>query len=170
MPKYQYTDFRKSLWSVILIFILLIVGSLVVWLTRPQPVIPKSIQKKAAFTIYIPGSDNKIDRSSIGYNSSNGVLIFTANENDNAYTFSEQGIPDAFHDSDQIYPALLSKLHEYSEIQTFLGAVALTKPSELNGLQSAVIKTSDTLMFIKVKKNISDDSWKSFISSLEKAS
>ena len=159
----------KNRLPVILMSLFLILVSFFVVALRPQPIIPKSISKKVSFTIYVPSDKSyPISKSSIKYLSDNGVLTFSAGVPKSKVSFSEQAIPEAFHDSNQIYPALLSRLNEYSEIETTLGAVALTHPTELKGAQSAVVKTSDTLIFIRPVASFTDEEWKHFISQLER--
>jgi hypothetical protein len=85
----------------------------------------------------------------------------------NKLYITEQNTPDPFNDIPQYYPTLLGKLNEYSEIQTSIGTVALTHPTELKGGQSAVSNTHGTLMFVRPQNNLSDSQWKNFFNSID---
>ena len=170
MAKYSYqSGLIRNKWPIVasIVVVISIVG--IYYKSRPEPIIPSNISKKTNFDITIPSTPYTIDRSSVSYKASEGILTYTSQSQDGiSYIVNEQATPSAFTDSPQIYPALLLKMHEYAEIQTSRGNVALTKPEELNGLQTAVINSNGTLIFIKPSKNIANDQWIKLINSFER--
>jgi hypothetical protein len=163
-----FTKLRRKVFAVTAILIVLVAGVAIYQRVRPQPLIPNDIAKKVAFRISVPASPYKLDRSSVTYDTKQGVLSFKVKSVDNTiYTVSEQATPDVFSASNQVYPALLQKLHEYSEVQTSRGTVALTLPQELNGAQSAVINNSGVLMFARPSKKLTNSEWVQFMNQFE---
>ena len=75
---------------------------------------------------------------------------------------SEQATPQVFNDIPEYYPKLIEKLNGYSDFDSVLGKVSLTKPKELNGAQSAVFNGKGTLMFVRPNQSLSDDDWRQF--------
>lgn len=154
------------------IILALAIGSLVILKyssDRTAGIIPTSIKQQIVFQIYVTANGDKqwtTDKQSVKYDASQGILSYTAKSATNSLYVTEQLTPSQFTDIPQYFPTLVSKLNEYSEIQTNLGTVALTHPTELNGVQTAVINTAGTLMFIKPKVNLTDSQWASFINSL----
>lgn len=137
--------------------------------TKTAQIIPNSIQQHVAFQIYGTSSSNNkwtISKGSVSYNNSNGVLSITVIGDNNSFAISEQQTPSVFTDVPQYYPTLLSKLNIYSEVQNGLGTIELTKPSELDGTQTAVLNSGGTLMFVRPKYNLSNSQWNSFFNSL----
>lgn len=154
------------------IILALVIGGLVILkysADRTAGIIPASIKQQIAFQIYVTANGNKqwaTDKQSVKYDNSLGLLSYTTTSANNSLYVTEQLTPSQFTDIPQYYPTLVSKLNEYSEVQTNLGTVALTHPTELNGGQTAIINTAGTLMFIKPKTNLTDAQWTSFINSM----
>lgn len=131
--------------------------------TDKQQIVPQSIVRKISFQIYSLPRDSKIwqiSNNSVKYDDKQTVLSLTYKALDNQLSITEQKTPSQFTDIPQYYPALLNKLHQYSVLQTHLGDVYLTKPTELNGAQTAVLNSNGTLMFIRPQGNLSDTQWK----------
>jgi len=136
--------------------------------SRQSGVISSSIQQHIAFQIYAPIDTSAwaINRSSIAYNSSQGVLSLSVSSPTNTFVLEEQQTPDIFTNVSQYYPTLLSKLNVYGNFQTGLGTVELTKPTELHGEQTAVLNSAGTLLFVRPKNNLTNGQWGTFFSSL----
>jgi hypothetical protein len=134
-----------------------------------QPGLPRSVTRSANFTLYYPdtGGDWQIDRPTIDFNKSGQVLTYTLRSSNNRMVLTQQQRPDAFDDVPHYYDTLLNKLNEYDEISTAVGKVALTRPKELNGGQSAVSNTSKgTLIFAHPDHELSAGEWKTFFNQL----
>jgi len=156
---------------IVIIFVILTAtaGLLIYQNSKVASGIPKDILKKTAFSVFThDSSDNSwnLEKSSTVYDKATGVLTLHFTNTNNKITASEQVTPDAFTDIPNYYSILLSKLHEYAELQTSIGKVALTHPEELKGGQTAVINTSGTLMFYHPDKELTQDQWKQFFNSM----
>lgn len=174
MEKKKHFHLTKAQLVAGALFLIVIMGIIIttLYFVRPkQPsVIPPAIKKHVAFQTYVPDTTSQqwnIPADSISYDSSQGVLSITALSSSNKLYITEQNTPDPFNDIPQYYPTLLGKLNEYSEIQTSIGMVALTRPAELKGGQSAVSNTHGTLMFVRPQNDLSDSEWKNFFNSLD---
>ncbi len=154
---------------VVLIALLSAGGFLLYQNSKFESGISKDVLKKVAFKVftYDPSlKDWELETSTITYDKTQGILTLNFIGDANKITVIEQLTPDVFTDIPNYYTILLSKLRIYSEIQTPVGTVGLTKPEELNGGQTAVLNSGGTLMFYRPEKNLSDDQWRKFFSSL----
>jgi hypothetical protein len=135
-----------------------------------QP-IPSKVLNQANFGIWYPTTKSlelKIDRSSIKYTqaSSDKLVTFTARNPTNTLTFTEQALPESFTDVPQAYDKLIERLRGYTSFDTVNGTVALTRPEELKGAQTAIMQSRGTLVFIKPSKDLSADDWRLVINNL----
>lgn len=148
--------------------ILLAAGGFFYW-QRTTTGIPNKIVKQANFTLYYPedGADWRVDRKSLTYSEETRVLSMRLQGPNQAVTINQQATPAAFTDIANYYAKLLDKLHQYSEFQTGIGRVTLTRPEELKGGQSAVVSVRDTLMFANPERDMSDAEWRQFFDSLK---
>ncbi len=133
--------------------------------------VPSDIKRQVTFTLFKPASTSDIiaDKSTIKYDPKIKSLSYRATQKGSFtnLTFSFQEAPEAFTDIPQAYDKFADDLHQYSSFDSIQGKVSLTKPSELQGGQSAVMNAKGTLMFIKPDKNLSDDEWKQLFSNLD---
>jgi hypothetical protein len=144
--------------------------SLWLFLPRPSYNIPKTVLEQNAFAIFVPttGSPWQIDESATKYIEDSGVLSFKfVREGYPSIAMTQQAKPAVFDDVPNYYSIMLNKLHEYRQIDTQIGAVTLTHPEELKGEQSAVGNLRGTLFFAHPEKDLTDDQWKDFFSSLK---
>jgi hypothetical protein len=146
------------------------VGGWYLWLAS-QP-IPRSILKRAEMGVWYPNDRTtgyKIERNSVKYNDtgSDKLVTFVAQGVGNALTFTEQPTPESFIDVPQVYDKLTEKLHEYAKVESVNGTASLTRPDELKGRQTLVMKARGTLMFVKPDKNLSTDEWRKVLNNLE---
>ncbi len=185
IPKYRYR-FRVNLKRITyrtftrtqLIFggsILVIFGSTITFFiiffvsSRNNSIIPQTLQQHIAFQIYAPNTKQSpwtVPKNSVTYNDQTGILTIVANSASNSMSMSEQQSPQIFTNIPQYYPTLLNKLNEYNQVQSNLGTVALTKPTELHGEQTAVLNSNGTLVFVRPKHNISEPDWTNFFNNL----
>ena len=133
-------------------------------LTRSNPPFPSSIAKQVSFVTYVPAHDWSADTAHATYNA--GVLLFTAQRTNVTLSLSEQATPSVFGDVPQYYSALLGKMNQYDSFGTANGTVYLTKPTELNGLQTAVLNNDGTLVFVRPNHAMSADQWRQFFNTL----
>jgi hypothetical protein len=140
-------------------------------LSKETSILPKDIRKKVTFVVFVPDQSAKdsawiIDKKTISFDDKSGVLTINVRKNNKTLTLTQQSSPEVFKDVPQQYARLLNSLLQYGEISTKIGAVALTRPKELNGTQSAVTNQRDTLLFAKPSTDLSEDEWKDFFNSL----
>jgi hypothetical protein len=146
----------------------LVIGAYAIFRPQSSP-IPKDINQKISHSIFVPAQSSgwRLDKTATSYNNDTGVLNTYLLSRNNRITMTQQNTPQTFKDVPTYYPALLNKLHEYSEIQTSNGTVGLTKPDELKGGQSAVANISDTLMFLHPDHDLTDQQWKQLFNNLD---
>lgn len=137
--------------------------------SRDSSIIPRSILQHVDFQIYAPISNGQpwtVPKNTVSFNSSTGILTITATSSANSLSMNEQQTPEVFTNIPQYYPTLLNKLNEYDQIQTILGTVGLTHPTELHGQQTAILNSSGTLVFVRPKHNLNMSAWTSFFNNL----
>lgn len=128
------------------------------------------IRKQANLIIFYPDSKStgyKVDTTSIRYDPSTKVLSYTARGNGSNLTITEQTTPDPFNDIPQYWDTFTTKLQSYTSFDSANGKVALTRPVELKGGQSAIMNAKDTLMFVHpINGDFSQDQWKQLFNNL----
>lgn len=137
---------------------------------RPASPVPPDIQAKLTYGIYLPKDEQvlKLEPNSITYSDEVEVLSYVAvRQNGDKVTFTQQATPESFTDVPQAYDKLLSSLQEYSSFDSVHGKVALTKPKELKGDQSAVMNANGTLLFIRPGDMLTNDEWRKIINALD---
>ncbi|HSX01851.1 MAG TPA: hypothetical protein VLI05_00895 [Candidatus Saccharimonadia bacterium] len=162
--------FNQPIWWVVVGAIavgLVMAGVLMV--LRPQPPISADIQKQLSFALIYPAASigYVIDQSTVTYNGQAKALTFTAAGSSNRLVFSEQATPETFSDIPDYYQKLTEKLHDYEDFDSTVGHVALTRPDELHGGQSAVMNGSGTLMFVHPNRDLSADAWRKLFNNLQ---
>lgn len=145
-----------------------------IYLLKPKPPIPKTIQSQLDFTPYLvkPGAAITVDKGTYKYDPSQKGLSFVATGKDfGKLTISEQPTPQQFIDIPEVYSKLVDKLNRYSVFDNDMGTVYLTRPDDQHTGQTAVINSKGVLMFVRSAKNLSDDQWRKLFGSfaLEKA-
>jgi hypothetical protein len=135
-----------------------------------QP-IPQKTLKEAGYGIWYPtskGLNLKVDRGTIKYTHTgpDKLVSFIARSETQNLTFTEQPQPESFNDVPQLYEKLIEKLRGYSNFDSVNGTVSLTRPEELKGGQTAVMKSKGTLVFIKPETDLSADDWRKIMNNL----
>ena len=145
----------------------LLIGG-ILFLLRPQTPIPDAMYKKLDFSLFYPDptSGYTIDSKLVSFDASAKVLVFHAKKSGQDMLISEQSTPPVFNDIPEYYPKLIEKLNGYLDFDSLNGKVSLTKPKELNGVQSAVFNGKGTLMFVKPNHALSDDDWRQFFNQM----
>lgn len=130
--------------------------------------IPTQISQKLSFPVYVPDNNStwNVDVAKTSYDQQSGVLSLYLENHTAQITLTQQATPQVFSDVPQQYAKMLSTMNEYLEIQTSFGTVALTRPKELNGGQTAVVNKTGTLLFAKPNRDMSEDEWKNFFNNL----
>ena len=151
---------------------LIIAGIVISTVILHQPTygIPQKVLEQNAFPIFVMTSDNpwQIEPSATTYLEAAGVLSLKfTRQGSPSVTMTQQATPGAFNDIPNYFSIMLNKLHEYQEVSTAIGTVALTRPEELAGSQSAVGNIRGTLFFAHPDKDLSDSEWKTFFSKLK---
>lgn len=102
------------------------------------------------------------------YDPSAQILSFVATIDGATTTVTEQATPDSFNDIPQYYSRLIEEMNGYSTISTYNGNVDLTRPSDVNGDQVAVMNAKGVLMFVHVRSgSLSADQWRIFFNGLQ---
>ena len=164
-PKHH--QHAKFIGAVIGLIVLLGGAATLIWFLWPRPIFSAALKKQVSFVILEPGSGTVIDRKSINYNSSNGVLTFDAKlASNNSVVITEQASPSEFSDIPEVYNRITEKLNTYSSFDSVYGKVYLTKPTQLKGGQSAVMDGQGTLTFMHPQNGLSDDDWRRLFNGL----
>lgn len=150
------------------------VGALVTWLLirghQAAFGIPQAILKQPGFQVFSYDPEDsawKIQGSQSSYDPKIGVLTLHFGSGTNSIILTQQTTPDTINDIPNYYAAFLGKLQQYAELHTTIGTVALTKPVELKGGQSAVANIRGTLMFAHPAQDLSNDEWQQFFNNLK---
>jgi len=135
-----------------------------------QP-IPQRTLKQAGFGIWYPTNKTlglKVDRDTIKFSQSGSdkLVTFIARNDSNNLSFTEQPLPESFIDVPQLYDKMIEKLRGYSSFDSVNGTVSVTRPEELKGGQTAVMKSKGTLLFVKPDKDVSIDDWRQIMNNL----
>jgi hypothetical protein len=135
-----------------------------------QP-IPRKVLSQAGFGAWYPQGGSlgiTVNRDSVKVSTSGAdkLITFIALSKTNSLSFTEQAVPDSFNDVPQVYDKLIEKLRGYSSVDSVNGTVDLTRPEELKGAQTAVMKAKGTLVFIKPDKDLSVDDWRRLLNNL----
>lgn len=169
---------RRYLLAIIIVVICMGTGAAVTYYLlheKQKPtIIDSQILENANFTMFYPGDAEQtadgwvLQQERTNYDKTTGVLTLHTIQNgrNRSIILTEQSLPGVFNDIPSQYSKMLTTMNEYSELQTSFGAVALTRPKELNGGQAAVISKSGTLIFAKPSVDLTDDVWRDFFESL----
>lgn len=157
---------RKAIAVVSTLVIVTLIAGIISFQTITAGPIPKDIQNKINFSIYLPeeGKD-VITKDSIAFNTEEGVLTYGIMYIGEKILISQQAEPEAFSDG-PVYQHLLNKMKQYDEVKTNIGNVTLTKPEELKGGQTAVANSNGSLLFARPSKDLTREQWQQFFNTL----
>ena len=143
----------------IAVLVIAVAGVTAVSLREKQPFPEKALKNN--ITVFAPEKIEgySVVKETVKYNEQDKVLFYDVQTPHGRLAMAAQPTPEAFHDSAEVYPQLLNKMHQYKDLETSIGRVTLTMPEELKGQQSAVAHLRGTLIFAKPSANISDAQW-----------
>ena len=156
----------------ILILVLAGLGLLIYNRASSDNPVPTDIKKQLSFrTIYPQSPEIKVDTSSFNYQTDQKTLTFTVEYKGNDIVLTERQAPNGLTEA-QNYQSI--GVHPYSQIQTRLGLVALTrayiveKTYEKQG-QLAVLAAKGTLLIATRTgdKELSDNDWLNLFNSMK---
>ena len=157
----------KKLWiGLITLLVVIELISLLTVLIAPKPSISPTIAKKLTSTLFIPGGETSVDRTSAKYDSPNSLLSYKATYANVSLTVSEQPSPSTFSDVPASYDKFTADLGQYEQFDSRLGSVHLVRLVKENNHQVAVMNAQGTLMFVKPDKELTTDQWKIFFKNL----
>lgn len=130
-------------------------------------VIPSEIEKQLDFNPVLPASDGPmmLDTTTFKYEPKDKVMTVVGSFEGGKLTIAEQAYPEIL-----IYDKFVAGMGLYAEEQTKIGTVTLTKPSNLNGKQVAVLNYRNTvLIFVQAEKELTNDKWKQIFNDFKEA-
>lgn len=151
--------------------VILVAGVALVLLLGPKPVISRTIIKQAGFGVWYPAKPYEVRKSTLKVTKSGQDMLasFDAANGGTTLSFTEQATPESFTDVPQVYDKLIEKLRGYSTFDSVNGKVDLTMPEELKGVQTAVMNSRGTLIFVRPSKALSANDWRQVFNSLQLA-
>ena len=158
--------------TVILIVTVLVMvfGGITYINNRHSNPIPRSILSQVHFAIIYPGNTDlkKVEKNSVKYDSQNKVFTYIYKDAGLSITFTEQTTPEAFIDVPAAYTKLTDSMNTYASFDSYYGKVALTKPKQFNGDQTAVLNSRGTLVFAHATYGSwSRDQWIKFANDMQ---
>lgn len=146
-----------------------IAGAVIVQGIVSSRVLPPEISRQITYGVYYPQGDVvSVDRSSIAFQADADLLTYkVALPEGGTLTVNQQPTPESFVDIPQAYDKLVTTLMPYASFDSLHGKVALTRPKELQGDQSAVMNAKGTLMFVRSSDQLSEDQWRRIFNSFE---
>lgn len=158
----------KRLWIVCGGVAVLGLAAIAVILILPKPPIPGPIKQELTSALLLPKDPRfTVDRQSVKYDHSLKLLTFDATAFGKQLVMSEQPTPGSFTDAPPAYQKILDTMNDYSDFDTAVGTVHLTRPETLHGKQAAVLNAKGTLLFVKPGSDLSSDQWRQIFKSFD---
>ena len=131
--------------------------------------VPERIQDQLDFLVLYPSvaDDVVVDKGSMKYDASTGVLSFIVQTYGVANTITQQATPESFNDIPQYYTKTVERMNGYSSFDSAIGRVDLTRPSDLGGDQIAVMNTKGVLLFAHPEKDLTQSQWRKIFNNME---
>jgi hypothetical protein len=134
---------------------------------RPKTIVPNTISSQLTITLFVPQvHDIAAARATVKYDSSLQLLTFIVPMDGTMLTVSEQPTPDSFVDVPAVYTKTIESMEGYETFDSAQGTVDLTRPTNNDNKQVAVMNTKGTLLFIKANRDLTTDQWKQFFHTL----
>jgi hypothetical protein len=137
---------------------------------QTNPTVPVALKAKTDYTVLYPVKNavTKVDETTFKYDEKDKLLSYIAyTPNKTKLTISQQAQPNTLKEGQPAYDLLIKRLLGYKTFQTAIGEVNLTRPAQFQGDQFAVLRTNDSLLFIRPAKDIPDSQWKAIFDSFE---
>ncbi|HEX7259984.1 MAG TPA: hypothetical protein VF272_03565 [Candidatus Saccharimonadia bacterium] len=154
--------------------VVLFITTYVLVLNSPASIeVPKPIKSQLNFDPILPSQKSfeigsityTLDASSFRYDKEAGILTYLLLVNQRKLTITQQAYPEIL-----VYDKLVGAMHQYGEVPVKLGRVALTRPENLKGKQTAVLSTfngsSGVLIFISPETDLAKDQWRQLFNNL----
>ncbi len=123
--------------------------------------IPASLRATVSFPVYelLNNTAFTVDKSSIS-KGANDSLVYVAQQKDNKAQFiiSQQAVPEALKVDSQ-YLEFLGQTDKFASMDTKIGKAYFTKPANIGEDISVVVKTNNTLIFIRGNGTTAEEKW-----------
>lgn len=130
--------------------------------------IPGPLRAAVNFPVYelLNNTAFTVDKSTISQGA-NDSLVYVAQQKDNKAQFvvSQQAVPESLKVDSQ-YLEFLSQTDKFASLDTKIGKAYFTKPANIGEDISVVVKTNDTLIFIRGNGATAEDKWAQLLSLL----
>jgi hypothetical protein len=126
------------------------------------PSVPKAIRNRAEFGIFIPKTtaNGAIKAHSFTYDQDTKVVKYVLKaQGGGSITFTQQAAPSGFQADPNAFSDLVASMQPFSTFESASGDVALTRPAQLQGQESAVMNSHGTLLFAKPSKDFPVRYW-----------
>lgn len=137
----------------------------------PRTLFSEAKLSQVPFQALYPTPDQSLEASDQGfhYYDSEKLVVIEAllTDIDVRVVLSQQQLPQELKDSNEKYEELLSTMHQYASLSTKYGKVALARPTDQGGQQTAVMVAGATLIFIRANEDLTEDQWRIFINGLQ---
>lgn len=143
----------------------------IMFLINNRPAITQSVKSKTSFPVYELASNNLfyVDKNSVEINS-NGSLVYIVyqRENNARFVVSQQLLPEIVKDDAQ-YQQFLIDTDKFASFDSSIGKIYFTRPGNIGDDISAVLKTDQSLMFIRASGTTSEQTWMNLLNYLRKS-
>jgi hypothetical protein len=133
------------------------------------PSVPKTIRTRAEFGIFVPktNASGSIKAHSFTYDQDTKVVKYVLKaQGGGSITFTQQASPSGFESDPNAFSDLVASMQPFSTFESASGDVALTRPDQLQGQESAVMNSHGTLLFAKPSKDFPERYWQQLFDSL----
>jgi hypothetical protein len=138
-----------------------IIAMSILYIQNSGSSIPGSLRASVSFPVYelLNNTAFTVDKSSIS-KGANDSLVYVAEQKDNKAQFiiSQQAVPEALKVDSQ-YTDFLSQTDKFASMDTKIGKAYFTKPANIGEDISVVVKTKDTLIFIRGNGATAEEKW-----------
>jgi hypothetical protein len=175
MQKHEInTESKKTRWSykklaisAVIVLVIISAAFAVGYYLWPKPILPSSVTKQVNFTVFVPNEKvTVVNKNSAKYDEKLKLLSYDIVANNIKIVISLQPTPESFTEIPEAYDRVVASMNEYAKFENNLGVVRLTRPTDLDGKQVAVLNAKGTLAFIKPESDLTDDEWKDFFNNL----
>ena len=141
------------------------------WMLIQQyaPPVSTALRKKVGYPVYQlqPSNTYVVDRKSVQINENNSLVYKVKDEaSGKDFVFSQQSVPDVVKE-DQNYQEFLAQTDKYASFDSHLGKVYLTKPQGIGSDVSVVLKSDNTLLFIRGSGDTPEKTWTDLVARLK---
>ena len=138
--------------------------------SHKNPGVPAELKQKTGYTVLYPTKNDaaKVDESTFKFDSKDRLLSYIGRTpSNNKLIISQQAQPATMAAGQPAYDLLIKNMLGYKTFKSDNGDVNLTRPSQFQGDQFAVLRTKDSLLFIRPERDISDAQWAEIFNSFK---